>query len=257
MATFIDLCAGIGGFHQALTNEGHTCVFSSEIDSACQKVYYDNFGINPYGDLTKINIETMPDFEILTAGFPCQPFSTCGLQKGFEDTRGTIFFDILQIIEAKKTKVVILENVKNLIYHDNGNTLKVIINSLEFLEYEVSYKVLNAIDFGLPQNRERLIIVAQKKIKFNFDNIKLSKSQSLQEFLNIEKEISNPTLYLNPKDYVILSKIDQKIQKSGLIFVGYLKKEIWNKTVTEDKKNCQEHTNNLIEFTLLKANTLL
>lgn len=163
---FIDLFAGIGGFRYAIQNAGKAhgvpveCVFSSEIDKECQNVYKENFGETPRGDITQIPAETVPDHDILLAGFPCQPFSIIGSMKGFEDTRGTLFFDIARVIEAKKPAALVLENVKLLVGHNGGKTMKRIMETLASLGYHAIYKVLNALDFGLPQKRERVFIVA-------------------------------------------------------------------------------------------------
>src|SRR5690606_22293559 len=123
------------------------------------KVYEKNFGIKPFGDITKIKESDIPKHDILCAGFPCQAFSISGKQKGFEDTRGTLFFDIARITKFHKHKVLFLENVKNLIKHDKGNTIKTIIRTLSELVYTVHYEILNAGNYGLPQNRERIYIV--------------------------------------------------------------------------------------------------
>ena len=162
---FIDLFAGIGGFRYAIQNAGKkldvpvNCLFSSEIDNECQSVYKENFGELPEGDITQIKAETIPDHDILLAGFPCQPFSIIGNLKGFEDTRGTLFFDIARILEAKKPPAFILENVKLLVGHEKGRTIKRIMETLKEIGYHSAYKVLNALDFGLPQKRERVFIV--------------------------------------------------------------------------------------------------
>jgi DNA (cytosine-5)-methyltransferase 1 len=165
---YIDLFCGIGGFRVA-TNQVSTelgvnaeCVFSSDIDPHCQQAYYSNFGEIPHSDITKISEFDIPDHDLLMAGFPCQPFSIIGQRKGFEDTRGTLFFDIARIIEAKKPSAFVLENVKLLIGHDKGKTFSRIISVLTDLGYHVEYRVLNAINFGLPQKRERVFIVGQK-----------------------------------------------------------------------------------------------
>ena len=157
--TYIDLFAGIGGFHQAANAFGGLCVFASEIDIHAQRAYAANYGLRPHGDITKIDASAVPDHDILFAGFPCQPFSIIGDMRGFEDTRGTLFFDIARILEEKKPRKFILENVKQLSAHNKGATLKVIVKALEKLGYKVYWKVLNALDFGLPQKRERTIIV--------------------------------------------------------------------------------------------------
>lgn len=168
---FIDLFCGIGGFRYAsqyafyklgLKSE---CVFSSDIDKYAQISYEANFGEKPAGDITKIEASRIPDFDILFGGFPCQAFSICGLQKGFADnTRGTLFFDIARIIKEKQPQAFVLENVKNLASHDNGKTLKTILGVLrDELGYHVDYHLLNALDFGLPQKRERIVIIGSKK----------------------------------------------------------------------------------------------
>lgn len=160
--TFIDLFAGMGGFRIALQSLGGKCVFSSEWDANAQKTYFYNFGEIPYGDITKESIKNcIPDgFDVLCAGFPCQAFSIAGYRKGFEDTRGTLFFDVAEIIKRKHPKAVFLENVKNLYTHDNGKTFAVIKATLEELGYVVYHKVMNSMEYAnVPQNRERIFIV--------------------------------------------------------------------------------------------------
>ena len=160
--TFIDLFAGIGGFRIALQSLGGKCVFSSEWDANAQKTYFYNFGEIPYGDITKESIKNcIPDgFDVLCAGFPCQAFSIAGYRKGFEDTRGTLFFDVAEIIKRKHPKAVFLENVKNLYTHDNGKTFAIIKATLEELGYVVYHKVMNSMEYAnVPQNRERIFIV--------------------------------------------------------------------------------------------------
>ena len=169
---FIDLFAGIGGIRlgveQACKENGIKCkcVFSSEIDKFACQTYEANFHEKPSGDITKIKEQDIPSFDMLCAGFPCQPFSIAGKQKGFEDTRGTMFFEIARIVKYHRPKIVFLENVKNLLTHDKGRTFAVIKQTLEDLGYFVNYKVLNAKDFGVPQNRERIYIVCFKKDDF-------------------------------------------------------------------------------------------
>ena len=158
--TYIDLFAGIGGFHLALSSFGSKCVFASEWDKYAAETYQQNFNLKPNGDITKINESEIPKHDILCGGFPCQAFSVSGKQKGFEDIRGTLFFDIARIVKEHSPKVLFLENVKNLAKHDEGKTLKTIIKTLEELNYTVFTKIFNASNFGLPQNRERVYIVA-------------------------------------------------------------------------------------------------
>ena len=157
--TFIDLFCGIGGFHVAAKKLGLECVFASDIDEEARKAYEHNYGMRPYGDITRIKAKDVPDHDLLCAGFPCQPFSIIGKREGFADPRGTLFFEILRIIKAKKPRAIFLENVRQLATINAGKTLKSIKDSLEKIGYQVDYKILNALDFGLPQKRERIMIV--------------------------------------------------------------------------------------------------
>lgn len=230
---FIDLFAGIGGFRMALQNLGGECVFSSEWDVNAQRTYELNYGEKPYGDITLDETKSLipSQFDVLCAGFPCQPFSICGKKKGFDDTRGTLFFDICQILESRKPQVCFLENVQHLKNHDNGNTFRVIIKSLESIGYKVSYKVLNAKDFGLPQHRERIFIVATLKGLFNFNKLKKHPEVLLKDFLDTEGDFS----YLDKSEYTMIEKkYIRKQAKSGLIFVGYRNKGIWKKGIRPD-----------------------
>ncbi len=162
--TQIDLFAGIGGIRQPFQKHGGYNIYSSEWDKFAQTTYRINYGEIPDGDITDVDENSIPDHDILLAGFPCQPFSQAGLHKGFEDTRGTLFFDIARILNAKRPKAFLLENVKQLRGHDKGNTLKVILSVLDELNYYVpDPQILNAYHFGLPQNRERIIIVGFNK----------------------------------------------------------------------------------------------
>lgn len=157
---FIDLFAGIGGIRIPFQEKNGKCVFTSEWDAFAQKTYAMNFGDEIHGDITKVDItEDIPDFDILLGGFPCQPFSQAGLHKGFSDTRGTLFFNIEEIIKEKRPKAFLLENVKQLKGHDHGRTYQVIEEHLKALNYTVTSAVLRAGDFGVPQNRERIYIV--------------------------------------------------------------------------------------------------
>lgn len=169
---FIDLFAGVGGTRLGVESIGGECVFSSEWDKFSQQTYAANFDEIPDGDITKIPADSIPPFDLLVAGFPCQPFSMAGKKLGFGDTRGTLFFDIARIVEHHSPKVVFLENVKNLRSHDKGNTLKVIVKTLEDLGYRVHTKVINAKHYGVPQNRERIFIIALKsEVDFQFPEI--------------------------------------------------------------------------------------
>ena len=166
----IDLFCGIGGFRLAMKENNVQCVFSSDIDKFARETYSANFYDVPVGDITRVDVSDIPSFDILTAGFPCQPFSYAGLGRGFEDqTRGTLFFDICRIVQYHRPKMIFLENVKGLVSHKNGETLKTILNNLKNLGYDTHWKVLSSLNYGLPQKRERWYCVAfDKKVTFDF-----------------------------------------------------------------------------------------
>ena len=160
---FIDLFAGIGGFRIGLESYGGRCVFSSEIDKYARKTYSENFNETPAGDIREIESENIPNHDVLCAGFPCQAFSISGNQKGFEDTRGTLFYEIARIADYHKPKILFLENVKNLISHNDGETIKVIKKTLNEIGYNIYYEVINASYYGIPQSRERVFIIGIRK----------------------------------------------------------------------------------------------
>jgi len=188
--TFIDLFAGIGGIRIAFEKVGGECVFSSEWDKASQDMYEENFGERPEGDITKIASKNIPTHDILTGGFPCQTFSIIGKTKGFADTRGTMFFEIERILKDKKPKAFLLENVRNLTAHDQGRTFKVILDKLNKLGYFVHYKILNGLDFGVPQKRERIIIVGFKKnYPFEFPTKSLIEPKTLEDILEPAEDV--------------------------------------------------------------------
>lgn len=163
MLKMIDLFAGIGGIRIAFENNEVKCVMSSEIDKYAAETYALNFGEIPWGDITKIPVEEIPEFDIIAGGFPCQPFSIGGLRKGFEDTRGTLFFEIEKIIKARKPKAFFLENVAGLVNHNSGKTLSVIENKLKELGYNFKWKLMNSYHYGVPQNRNRWYCVGFRK----------------------------------------------------------------------------------------------
>ncbi|MCM1578266.1 MAG: DNA cytosine methyltransferase [Ruminococcus sp.] len=187
--TFIDLFAGIGGIRLGFESVGGRCVFSSEFDEDACKTYQANFGEHPSGDITKINAKDIPKFDILLGGFPCQAFSIIGKKEGFaNETCGTLFFDIERILKEKKPPAFMLENVRNLTAHDGGKTFIIIKEHLEGLGYHVYAKVLNALDYGVPQKRERIIIVGfLDNVNFTFpDPIPVSKRTTLQDILETD-----------------------------------------------------------------------
>lgn len=216
--TFIDLFAGLGGFRLALESLGAKCVYSNEWDKSAQTVYNENFGETPEGDITKVDKNTIPDHDILCAGFPCQAFSISGKQRGFEDSRGTLFFDVARIVKCKKPKVVFMENVKNFASHDKGKTLQVVKATMEELGYSFNYKVLNATDFGIPQKRERIYMVCFRNDlncgHFNFPK-PFSLSKHVEDFLlNDESMVSN--LYVEKPDPYYSAKNDTKIDNKPI-----------------------------------------
>lgn len=199
--TFIDLFAGIGGMRIAYSRQGGQCVFSSEWDKYAQKTYFDNFDEMPQGDITQVKSEDIPDHDILVAGFPCQPFSIAGVSKknsmgratGFQDkTQGTLFFDVCRIIEAKRPKAFMLENVKNLKSHDKGNTWKVIRESLDQLDYEVFAAVIDGQGF-VPQHRERIFIVGFDRQRYgNFFDFSFDVDEDKPEKVPVLQDILQP-----------------------------------------------------------------
>lgn len=204
----VDLFAGIGGFHIAFSSFGAKVVYASEWDKNASDVYEKNFHIKPTGDITKIDEKTIPDHDILCAGFPCQAFSISGKREGFNDSRGTLFFDVARIVKEKQPKIVFLENVKNLAGHDNGRTLRVIMKTLDELGYHAFEKVLNAADYGIPQSRQRIYIVAFRKDlgkeEFEFPKARKLKKHVIDLILDdseTEKYIINrPDIYMK-SDY--------------------------------------------------------
>lgn len=204
---FIDLFAGIGGIRLAFERVGGVCVFSSEWDENACKTYRANFGEQPFGDITKIRADAIPDFDVLLAGFPCQPFSIAGKKAGFDHaTQGTLFFDVERILKEKKPKAFLLENVKNLISHDQGNTFRTMLSHLEQLGYTVYYQILNALDYGVPQKRERVIICGfAQQVPFSFpEPIDDKEKKSLADILETD---------VDAKYYVKSNIRDSRLQR--------------------------------------------
>lgn len=216
--TFIDLFAGLGGFRLALESLGATCVYSSEWDKSVQMVYAENFGDMPDGDITKVNENSIPDHDILCAGFPCQAFSISGKQLGFNDSRGTLFFDVARIVKAKKPKIVFMENVKNFATHDNGNTLSVVKATMEELGYTFYQAVLNAVDYGVPQKRERIYMVCFRN-DLNIKSFSYPKpfklTRHLEDFL-IKDEKQVEYLYVNRPDTYMNGLEDDKYSNKSI-----------------------------------------
>lgn len=200
--TFIDLFAGLGGFRIALESLGAKCVYSNEWDVPVQKVYAKNFGETPEGDITLVDENNIPNHDILCAGFPCQAFSISGKQHGFEDSRGTLFFDVARIIKSKRPKVVFMENVKNFATHDNGKTLEVVKGTMQELGYTFNQKVLNAVNYGIPQKRERIYMVCFRN-DLNIEGFKYPKpfklTHHLEDYL-LNDEETTKSLIVNRED---------------------------------------------------------
>lgn len=216
--TFIDLFAGLGGFRLALESLGAKCVYSSEWDEPVRKIYTKNFGDVPAGDITKIDENSVPNHDILCAGFPCQAFSISGKQRGFEDSRGTLFFDVARIIKAKKPKVVFLENVKNFATHDGGKTLEVVKETIKELGYTFHQKVLNSVDYGIPQKRERIYMICFRN-DLNVSTFEFPKAFELkrhvEDFL-IEDEKMLEKLYVKRDDTYFNNVEDSKYSNKSI-----------------------------------------
>lgn len=234
--TFIDLFAGIWGFHLAMNNLGGECVFASEWDKYACETYQANYGIKPFGDITLEETKSkIPNkFDMLCAGFPCQAFSIAGYQKGFEDTRGTLFFEVAEIVKRHNPKVIFLENVKNLVSHDKGNTFKVIVNTLqEDLGYKVFHKVLNTMEYAnIPQNRERIFIIAfdPKQVpnyqKFEFpDKVELTKT--IHDLLEQDKQEDK---YYYPETHQYYPELLKEMIKKDTIYQ-------WRRVYVRENKN--------------------
>ena len=255
---FIDLCCGIGGFHQALNNMGMTCVMASDINKECRENYELNYNIKPEGDLTKIDIKKIPNFDILCAGFPCQPFSKAGHQNGFDDNRGNIFFDICNIIKAHNPKYIILENVRNLASHDKGNTWNVIKSVLDSLNYYTYEKpiILNTLYFSIPQSRERVVILCKRKDigelhelpSISKNNIKETSLESIIENTCDKKYNISDKMEITHKiwdDFItILREKDLSIPKFP-IWTDWWDSDGNNTSVTKHNKKLSEEENKI------------
>ncbi|MCK9254250.1 MAG: DNA cytosine methyltransferase [Bacteroidales bacterium] len=234
---FIDLFAGVGGFRLALQNIGGKCIFTSEYDTNAQKTYRSNFGEVPFGDITKDSVKNFippTNFDILCAGFPCQAFSIAGYQKGFNDSRGNLFFDIEKIVKKHKPNVLILENVKNFLSHDKGNTFKIIQNILENkLGYKVFYKVLNSMTHAnIPQNRERIFIIAfePSKVKnykkFTFPS-EITLTNTIHDILEKNKQDDK---YYYKKEHPYYLELKKSVTNKDTVYQ-------WRRVYVRENKN--------------------
>ena len=230
---FIDLFCGIGGFHQAIQLASKDicnieCVFSSDIDTSVQKTYFSNYGLYPQGDITQIVEQNIPSHDFLFAGFPCQAFSVAGHRKGFDDIRGTLFFDIARVAKIHQPKVILLENVKGLISHESGRTFNTILDVLtKDLNYHIQYKVINTAKYAnIPQNRERIYIVATKKKVDNVfpEEVKLNKT--IADIIFHEKQ--DDKYYYNQHRYY--PQLQNEITKKDTVYQ-------WRRHYVRENKN--------------------
>lgn len=230
---FIDLFCGLGGFRIAFERQGAKCIFSSDIDKAAQETYAMNFGEVPAGDIKEVNAKDIPDFDIICAGFPCQPFSLAGKRMGFEDTRGTLFFEVLRIIKEKRPKAFFLENVAGLTNHDKGRTLQIIMDSLNDAGYYATYKLLNAKEYGVPQNRNRWYCVGVRKDLTSEDNF------NNYDFYPQKREL------LRTLNDIVDLKLDDESYSSSEIAIRNIKKHINEKVNEKIKSNMIVLANNV------------
>lgn len=226
---FIDLFCGLGGFRIAMEHLGGKCVFSCDNNLEVCKVYQENFEENPYGDITEIKEESIPQYDVLCAGFPCQPFSIAGKRMGFSDSRGTMFFEVARIIKNTKPKIAFLENVSGIVSHDSGRTIKVITNTLEELGYVVNTKIMNAKDYGIPQNRNRWYCVAIRKDvckkDFSFPekcDLKYSLEEVIEDKTNKEYK-SSQTAISNINKFIEKYKLTNRYNKDKYIIANEIR----------------------------------
>ena len=232
---FIDLFAGLGGFRIAFEAFGGKCVYSCEIDRDACHTYEENFGDNPFGDVTKIDTNEMPDFDVLCSGFPCQPFSIAGKRLGFEDTRGTLFFDVVRILKAKRPKAFFLENVKGITNHDGGNTIKVIEAALHEIGYEFKYAVLDAKNYNVPQHRERWYCIGfDKRLGISAEDIEFPEPVELINTLStiVEKDVGHEY----DATETAMKHVDKWVEEKGI--------EVTDTTLAYDIRPSRCHFNN-------------
>ena len=225
---FIDLFSGIGGFHQAMEQLGGTCVFASEIDPYCIKTYYNNYGVNADHNVREVEAWDIPAHDVLCAGFPCQAFSKAGYQKGMSDTRGTLFFEIERILRYHKTKYIVLENVRNLVSHDNGNTWKTIHSHLKSIGYRLTPIpiIISPHQLGIPQLRERVVILgiydpdnADKDLIIDFEDLKTKEQNSIYDVLD-DGDVEDK-YYISEKEEYVLEAWDEFYQGIAETVIGF------------------------------------
>lgn len=235
---FIDLFAGIGGFHQAIDRviPGATCVLASDIDTKAQTTYEANYSNRPTGDVREIPLESIPAFSLLCAGFPCQAFSAAGKKNAFDDPRGTLFFDILKIVDHSKPDTILLENVANLVTINEGSVFATILDALTTRGYSVSHHVLSPHQFGIPQSRDRVYIVASLTKTFDFAALASRSTACTMESI-LEKDLPE-SVYMDPSKYVLLPDTLAKTQpRTGMRFCGYIRGELRKQGVRENTEH--------------------
>ncbi len=228
--------AGVGGIDLAFENKGFSVIYANEIDSYATKTYETNFNVKVDNrDIRDVKTDEIPDFDIMLAGFPCQAFSIAGYRQGFNDEkgRGNLFFELERIFKIKKPNIIFLENVKNLVSHDNGNTFNIILEKLKKEGYYVKYKVLNAMNYGnIPQNRERIYIIAFKNknhyYKFEFPNPVIL-TNKLRDIIDFELKV-NSDFYYTPEKYSIYDILAESIKKTDTIYQ-------WRRKYVRENKN--------------------
>uniref|UniRef100_A0A6C0LL19 DNA (cytosine-5-)-methyltransferase n=1 Tax=viral metagenome TaxID=1070528 RepID=A0A6C0LL19_9ZZZZ len=233
---YLDLCSGIGGFHFGL--DELECVLACDLNKDCRETYYRNFNMTSLSDIHDIKPNNLPEYDILCAGFPCQSFSSAGLKKGWDDPRANVYVKIIEIIRETRPKIVLLENVKNLLTIDSGNVIQKIKQDFDELRYNMSYQVLNIKNFNIPQNRERVFMIAINKdyIDRIFDFTKLRRKKATPTICDfLEDNIEH--LYLSEDSYKLLDDDIKKEQKSGLIFSGYLNANLRKKGAKENTEH--------------------
>ena len=229
---FADFFAGIGGFRLGLEAIGGECIFSCEIDEFAIQTYEANFDKISFKDITEVKgdlLKEIPPYDLFVAGFPCQPFSVCGRKEGFMDeTRGTLFFDILRVLDATKPQAILLENVAYLVHHDKKRTFRIIKESLEKLGYKLFYKVLNSKNYNIPQNRERIFIVGflNHSVDFKFP---VAENMGIKTVDILENR--SDFIYLDKSKYTLIN--NPKVSPNGMKFVGYLNKNIRKRGIRE------------------------
>jgi DNA (cytosine-5)-methyltransferase 1 len=236
---FIDRFAGIGGFHSAISRvlPDAQCVLASDIDAKARSTYSTNYGVEPVGDIRAIPLDsTLPAFSLLCAGFPCQAFSAAGKKNAFDDPRGTLFFDILKIIDHASPTTMVFENVANLVTINKGSVFKTILGELTSRGYRVAHCILSPHQFGIPQSRQRIYIVASRDHDFDFSPLAARQSTpTLESILDTDIPASS---YLDPSKYVLLPEVQVKRQaRTGMKFCGYIRGELRKTGVRENTEH--------------------